>query len=126
MNWRGLAETLTITLAAIVASLILFGVFVAVHTALFSDKGMVPLFGKTGLYYQMYLGSFGTKLSWQDTLTKAAPLLLTALCTAIPARLGLIIIGGEGALALGSLAAVSAGLLCAGQSPLTAQIAMAT
>jgi simple sugar transport system permease protein len=87
---------------------------------------MVPLFGKTGLYYQMYLGSFGTKLSWQDTLTKAAPLLLTALCTAIPARLGLIIIGGEGALALGSLAAVSAGLLCAGQSPLTAQIAMAT
>ena len=36
--------------------------------------------------------------AFQNTLTKAAPLILTALCTALPARFGLIIIGGEGAL----------------------------
>ena len=33
-------------------------------------------------------------------LQRAAPLMLTALCTALPARLGLMVIGGEGALAL--------------------------
>ncbi len=43
--------------------------------------------------------------SWQDTLQQASPLLLAALCTALPARLGMVIIGGEGALVLGGLAA---------------------
>ena len=49
----------------------------------------------------MYQGAFGTWFSWQNTLTRAAPLILTALCTALPAQLGLVIIGGEGALVLG-------------------------
>ena len=35
---------------------------------------------------------------------RAAPLILTALCVAIPARLGLVMIGGEGALVLGGFA----------------------
>ena len=35
---------------------------------------------------------------------RAAPLMLTALCVAVPARAGLIVIGGEGALVLGGLA----------------------
>ena len=58
----------------------------------------------------MYIGGFGTSFSWQNTLTRAAPLILAALCTALPARLGLIVIGGEGALALGGLAAAEAAL----------------
>ncbi|MDP3137815.1 MAG: ABC transporter permease, partial [Burkholderiaceae bacterium] len=41
---------------------------------------------------------------WQNTLQRAAPLMLTALCVAIPARAGLVIIGAEGALVLGGLA----------------------
>jgi simple sugar transport system permease protein len=100
MNWRGMAETLTITLAALVSSLVLFGAFMLAfaHVSL-SD-----------LYYYMYLGAFGSKTAWQDTLTRAAPLILTALCTALPARLGLIVIGGEGALVLGGLAAVGTAL----------------
>lgn len=95
MNWRGMAETVTITAAAVVTSLVLFGAFMAAfaHVSL------------KDLYYYMYLGAFGSRTSWQDTLTRAAPLILTALCTALPARLGLIIIGGEGALVLGGLAA---------------------
>ena len=44
----------------------------------------------------MYQGAFGTWFSWQNTLTRAAPLILTALCTALPAQLGMVIIGGEG------------------------------
>lgn len=53
----------------------------------------------------IFQGAFGTLFAWQNTLQRAAPLLLTALCVALPARVGLIVIGGEGALALGGLAA---------------------
>src|SRR5215472_1975220 len=55
-------------------------------------------------------GAFATWFSLQNTLQRAAPLLLTALCCAIPARLGLVVIGGEGALALGGLAAAVTGI----------------
>ena len=77
---------------ALVAALVAFGIFVA-------------LFGKNplDLYFYMYQGAFGTWFSWQNTLTRAAPLILTALCTALPAQLGLVIIGGEGALLMGAL-----------------------
>ncbi len=52
----------------------------------------------------LFKGAFGDWYSWQNTLQRAAPLMLTALCVAIPARAGLVIIGGEGALVLGGLA----------------------
>src|SRR5947209_7045786 len=73
----------------------------------------------------MYIGSFGTAFSWQNTLSRAAPLILTALCTALPARVGLIVIGGEGALMLGGLGAVGAGLALRGAPPLVGQCGMA-
>lgn len=53
----------------------------------------------------IFEGAFGSAFAWQNTLQRAAPLMLTALCVALPARTGLVIIGGEGALALGGLAA---------------------
>src|SRR5947208_16950318 len=115
MNERGIAETLLITVAAIAASLVLFGIFV------FVKAGVLP----SQLYYEMFVGAFGTSFSWQNTLTRAAPLILTALCTALPARLGLIVIGGEGALVLGGLAAVSVGLMMAGASAPLVIIGMA-
>jgi simple sugar transport system permease protein len=72
----------------------------------------VALFGKNplDLYFYMYQGAFGTWFSWQNTLTRAAPLILTALCTALPAQLGMVIIGGEGALLIGALSATSVAL----------------
>src|SRR5580704_288149 len=100
MNVRSLAESLFITLVALTASLVLFGAFMLCY------EGISPL----ELYGLMYKGSFGSKFSRQYTLTNAAPLILTALCTALPARLGLIIIGGEGALVLGGLAAAGTAL----------------
>jgi len=50
-------------------------------------------------------GAFGSSFAWQSTLLRASPLMFTALCVALPAQVGLIVIGGEGALALGGLAA---------------------
>ncbi|HVZ47019.1 MAG TPA: ABC transporter permease [Ramlibacter sp.] len=90
--------------AAIVVALILFGGFVAL-------AGASPL----EAWLILFKGAFGDWFSWQNTLQRAAPLMLTALCVAIPARSGLVIIGGEGALVLGGLAcAAAAQLLPAG------------
>ena len=66
------------------------------------------------VYGLMWTGGFGSAFSWRNTLIRASPLLLTALCAALPAQMGLAIIGGEGALVLGGLAAVEAARLCAG------------
>ena len=65
----------------------------------------------------MYQGAFGSWFSWQNTLTRAAPLILTALCTALPARLGLVIIGNEGALVVGGVAAAAAGIAVSSAPP---------
>jgi general nucleoside transport system permease protein len=94
--------------AAIAAALLLFGVFVRF-------AGVSPL----QVWLLLFKGAFGDWYSWQNTLQRAAPLMLTALCVAIPARAGLVIIGGEGALVLG-------GLACAGLAqsvPLPANVA---
>ena len=63
--------------------------------------------GKSPLDFVSYVwrGGFGTAFSVQNTLQRSAPLILTALAVAIPARIGLIMIGGEGALVLGGFAA---------------------
>jgi len=110
----GAAEYVVIPALALAASLGLYGLFVA-------------LFGKNplDLYFYMYQGAFGTWFSWQNTLTRAAPLILTALCTALPAQLGMVIIGGEGALLIGALTATGAALALSAAPPLIVQIAMA-
>jgi ABC-type uncharacterized transport system permease subunit len=115
MRGHGLIESLTITIAALVASLILFTVF------MFLFARVAPY----DLIYWIYIGGFGTSFSWQNTLTRTAPLILTALCTALPARLGLIVIGGEGSLALGGLAAAEAALLLHGLPSFGIQFGMA-
>ncbi len=79
--------------AAIVAALALFGLFAGV-------AGVDPV----EVWRLLFKGAFGDAYSWQNTLQRAAPLMLTALCVALPARAGLVVIGGEGALALGGLA----------------------
>ena len=73
----------------------------------------------------VWRGAFGSAFSLQNTLARAAPLLLTALCVAVPAQLGMVVIGGEGALVLGGLAATCAGLVAAPLPPAVALLAMA-
>jgi simple sugar transport system permease protein len=107
------AETAVITAAALVSSLVLFGVFVAL-------RGLSPL----QVYLTLFQGAFGTRFSLEHTLTQSAPLMLTALCTALPARAGLLVIGGEGALVIGGVVTVLAGVSLAGAPPSVAIVAM--
>jgi ABC-type uncharacterized transport system permease subunit len=100
---RAAAESCVIFAAALGTALVLFGVFVAL-------RGLDP--------WQVYVvvagAAFGSWFAAEQTLTQAAPLMLTALCTAIPARAGLLVIGGEGALVVGGVAAVLVGVALAG------------
>jgi general nucleoside transport system permease protein len=111
-RYGGTIEYILIPAGALVAALAAFGLFVAL-----SGKSALDL------YFYMYQGAFGTWFSWQNTLSRAAPLILTALCTALPAQLGMVIIGGEGALLIGALAATSAALALPTAPPLFVQLA---
>lgn len=96
---RRALEALFAPLAALVVASALFAVFLLAlgkSPAMFADL--------------IWRGAFGSLFSLQNTLQRAAPLLLTALCVAIPAQLGLVIIGGEAAVVLGGLAATVAAL----------------
>jgi ABC-type uncharacterized transport system permease subunit len=88
-GWRRAAEALAIPVGALAGALLVFGLFMAVlqHNPL-------------EVYALIYRGAFASAFSWQNTLARAAPLVLTALCVALPAQAGLMVIGGEGALVL--------------------------
>ena len=58
-------------------------------------------------------------------MQRASPLLLTALCVALPGQLGLVIIGGEAAVVLGGLAATVAALPLVHANPFWSGPAMA-
>ncbi len=115
LNLGAALERIAVPTLALLASAVLFGVLLAIYAH------VDPL----AAFELMYQGAFGTWFSWQNTLTRAAPLILTALCTALPARLGLVIIGNEGALVVGGVAAAAAGIAVANAPTLVVQIVMA-
>jgi ABC-type uncharacterized transport system permease subunit len=114
-QWGAALERIAVPTLALLASAALFGLLLAVYAR------VDPL----DAFYVMYQGAFGSWFSLQNTLTRAAPLILTALCTALPARLGLVIIGNEGALVVGGVAAAAAGLAAQGAPWWTVQLVMA-
>src|ERR1700712_4336856 len=91
-NWHASAEAFLLPVMALATALLLFGVFCWFG-------GQSPTEG-WGLLFR---GAFGDAFAWQNTLQRAAPLMLTALAVALPAQTGLTVIGGEGALVLGAL-----------------------
>jgi len=93
---RDTIADIALPVGALIAALLLFGLFVWLG-------GTSPV----ETWVLLFKGAFGDWFSWQNTLSRAAPLMLTALCVALPARAGLVIIGGEGALVLGGLAAAA-------------------
>lgn len=109
----GLLDSLLIPTASLVASLVVFALFILI-------TGNAPF----EVLAEMYRGAFGTWFSFQNTLLRAAPLMLTGLCTALPARLGLIIIGGEGAMVMGGVAAAAMGVAMTDASPYIVLAAM--
>jgi general nucleoside transport system permease protein len=93
-------EALVIPLGALVASALVFSVFLLVL-----GKSPVQFFGL------IWTGGFGSAFSIQNTLLRSAPLILTGLAFAIPARIGLTVIGAEGALVLGGFMAAAVAML---------------
>lgn len=93
---RALAEQIAIPVGALIASALIFSLFL-----LFLGKSPVD-------YFQLlWRGGFGTSFSLQNTLQRAAPLILCGLAFAIPAQIGLTMIGAEGALVLGGFSAAA-------------------
>lgn len=113
-RWRTQLESILIPLGAIFFSLVLFGIFVRL-------QGVDPF----AVFASIKKAAFGTWYSWQNTLVRAAPLMLCALCTAIPLRLGLVVIGNEGALVIGGLCATAVGLRFVESPPATVHLTMA-
>lgn len=90
------AEAVFVPVVALLASFVIFSLFLL-------------LIGKSPLdfFTLVWTGGFGSSFSIQQSLQRAAPLILTALAFAIPARIGLTMIGAEGALVLGGFAAAA-------------------
>ncbi len=105
-RFRANSEYVVIPLVALLIAAALFAVFLLA-------------IGKSPVDFVSYVwrGGFGTSFSVQNTLQRSAPLILTALAVAIPARIGLIMIGGEGALVLGGFAAAVVAIPMLGHVP---------
>ncbi|WP_417674379.1 ABC transporter permease [Roseibium sp.] len=95
-RFRRSSEFVIMPILALIVSGLLFSIFLLA-------LGKSP----ADFFSLVWRGGFGTSFSWQNTLVRSSPLIFTALCVAIPARLGLVIIGGEGALVLGGFAAAA-------------------
>jgi ABC-type uncharacterized transport system permease subunit len=91
-------ESLAIPVFAVLVSMALFGGFCALWG--------VPFWA---VFASIYKAGFANWYAWQNSLVCAAPLMLCGLCTALPARAGLITIGNEGAFVLGGLATAAVG-----------------
>jgi len=89
-----LVEPAIIPLAALAVAAILFSGFLLVL-----GKSPVTFFSL------VWTGGFSSWFSIQNALQRAAPLILTGLAFAIPARIGLTLLGAEGALVLGGFTA---------------------
>src|ERR1700732_1299807 len=113
-RWRSHAESIVIPIGAILVSLAAFGVFCGL-------AGANPF----AVYASIYKAAFGSWYSFQNTLVRAAPLMLCSLGTAIPFQLGLVMIGSEGALVIGGLCATIAALQFPTARPLMVQVVMA-
>jgi ABC-type uncharacterized transport system permease subunit len=111
---RRLLEALLAPLLALLGAVSLFSIFL-----LFLDQSPLEFLDL------VWRGAFGSWFSLQNTMQRAAPLLLTALCVALPGQLGLVVIGGEAAVVLGGLAAAVAALPLVNTNPLLVWIVMA-
>ena len=97
------ATALTRTLLVILLSLVVFGVFLSI-------TGRDPI----AAFQKVYIGTLGSRTGLAEVGVRAIPFVLTALAAAIPARVGLINVGGEGQLYIGAWAATGVALYSGG------------
>jgi ABC-type uncharacterized transport system permease subunit len=105
-RFRTGSEFVVIPFLAITVAALLFAVFLL-------SLGKSPV----DFVSLIWKGGFGSAFSIQNSLQRSSPLILSALCVAIPARIGLIIIGGEGALVIGGFAAAVVSLPLVDHAP---------
>lgn len=109
------------SLEAVLAPLVALLGALALFSAFLLGLGQSP----EDFFELVWDGAFGSWFSMQNTLQRAAPLLLTALCVALPGQLGLVIIGGEAAVVLGGLAATVCALPLVDTNPVLVLSVMA-
>ncbi|MCD1258558.1 ABC transporter permease [Paenibacillus athensensis] len=90
--WRGRIRKIGIQAGVLLAPFILYGLFLLIY-------GVNPV----ELYVSLVKSTFGDLYGFGEVLVKATPILLTGLAAALPARAGLVNVGGEGQLAIGAL-----------------------
>src|ERR1700685_4643666 len=100
-HWGGLSVRIRRGAEYVVIPLLALGITAFLFSLFLLALGKSPI----QFFELVDRGGFGTAFSLQNTLQRSSPLILTALCVALPARIGLGIIGGEGALVLGGFAA---------------------
>lgn len=106
-------EAIAIPVTALVGATALFALFCA-------WTGASP----AGVFASIYKAGFGSWYSWQNSLLRAAPLMLCGLTTALPVRAGVITVGNEGAFVVGGLAATAAGVATASAPTVLSLIVM--
>lgn len=93
-------------LAALLGALVLFGVVMRL-------KGVNPL----SAYSDMVSSTFNSWDSIGDILVRATPIILAALAVSVPARAGLINVGGEGQLLMGGIGGMGVSLALGDRLP---------
>jgi len=92
--------------AALAGAFCLFAVLMLI-------KGVNPITA----YADMFSSTFTNRTSLGGILVRATPIVLAALAVAVPARAGLINVGGEGQLIIGGIAAMGVSLALGGAAP---------
>ncbi len=87
------------SILAIIFAFTVFGIFLAII-------GRDPF----DAYFKMYEGTLGSKVGISEVGVRMIPFMLTGLAASIPARVGLINVGGEGQLYIGAWAATGVAL----------------
>jgi simple sugar transport system permease protein len=85
------------------------------------SKGVSPI----DAYRAMWESTFTSTDSIGEVLIKACPIVLAALAVAVPARAGLVNVGGEGQLVVGGVAAAGVSLALDGSLPGTVTLVLA-
>lgn len=114
VNWPAVGRSTGRFALAILGALALFGVFMWA-------KGVNPL----SAYQKMFQSTFTSWKDWGEILIRSAPVILAALAVCVPARAGLVNVGGEGQLVVGGVAAAGVALVAGGLPGWAALVLMA-
>lgn len=104
--WTGIARSSGRWIAAIAGALVIFSI-------LLISKGADPM----TVLGDAILSIVGQPLALQEIVIKAAPFALATLAVVVPARAGLVNVGGEGQVLMGAVAAAGVGLALDNSAP---------